>query len=288
MMAPKPISRRPRTQAQEPDNEFHSDSIFDVLGPDGGTPEPKRQTRNAQAEPSVADLMAKLQAQQDRIDSFERSSAMATSYSQPAVQVQQSVAIKEPVLNLEDLPDPVTNAKEYAGAIAQRTIAYQRDMADYAKKTTAATQAPKLGDPDALWEDFTEQHPEYVEDDSRIKFATAEVVARLAKRGVDVQKFMYTHSDQMFKQITDEYDKVFGSPQDTDDGQEIEPLNDSRPPQRPRQAARRMDQDDGDDGRSESIMGGGDRPGVRQGPAGSKSKGLIDDLQDIQRKTGYF
>lgn len=287
-MAPRQISRKPRAQEPGQDNEFHSESIFDVLGPDGGTPSPKRETQSAKTEPSVADLMARLNAQQEQIERFERSTAMATSYVQPQTQIAREQP-KEPTLNLEDLPDPVTDAKAYAGAIAQRTIAYQQAMGNYTKVKETANQPAKLGDPDALWEDFTEQHPEYVEDDSRIKFATAEVVAKLAKRGVDVQKFMYTHSDQMFKHITDQYDKTFGSPleQEEDSAGEDTRFQEQRTaPRRPSRAQAR-DDDDGDDGRSESIMGGGDRPGVRQGPKG-KERGLIDDLQDIQRKTGYF
>jgi hypothetical protein len=215
--------------------------------------------------------MERLGAINERLDQQERETAMAdtmrsTEPSQPRA---------APKLNLEGLPDPVSNPKEYGQVLAERTLTYKNEM------DTFAQQKPQmLGDPDALWEDFQNEFPEYAENNNRIRFATSEVASRLAKRGVDVQKFMFTKPEQLFKLITDEYDHVFGSP--VEEEEEVE-----APAPRKRRAKQEVTEDDGDDGRTD-VLGAGELPGApgskRQGP----QPGLIEDLQAIQRKTGYF
>ena len=277
-MAPRTLSRRRREQDDEP----HSESIFDILDPNGTTHPPKAKTQAESEAPTMEELMAKLAAQQDQLDRMATERSMADSRVQPQAQTTMP---ERPTLNLESLPDPVTDAKAYAQAIAERTMAYQSAIQDYTTKASAATAKPSLGDPDALWEDFTEQYPDYADAESQIRFATAEVAQRLAKRGVDVQKYMFTHADQFYKSIVKEFDKTFGSPvEDPDEG-------DERATQE-RQATRRRarTQDDGDDdgdGRTDGILGGSENQGVRQGAPKPKG-GLIEDLQAIQRKTGYY
>ena len=284
MMAQRQLSRRRRADPDE--EEFHSDSIFDVLNPDGSS-KPPDKAKDADG-PTVAELMERLAAQEERFNQLAADRAMADSRIQP--QTQTAVTIEQPKLNLEGLPDPVTDAQGYAKALIERSTAYQNAMADYGNKQRAANTPVSKGDPDALWDDFLTQFPEYAEAESQIKFATAEVAQRLAKRGVDVQTFMFTHPDQFFKQITTEFDKTFGAPNEgEDDDLDTNERNvlEQRATRRKAKAQRVEDEGDGDEGRTDGIIGGSENSGVRQGRPSPKG-GLIEDLQAIQRKTGYF
>lgn len=284
-MAPNTISRRRRQAEPEP---FVSKDIFDAMdyARNGGT---TLQTNdNKTREVSVNDLIQRLNEVSARLDASERERAISDTRL-PAMQPTQVNIGDPPTLNLEGLPDPVAQSKEYAATLAQRTIKYQEDMNAYNTRRTEATKPQSLGDPNALWDEFTEQFPEYAQNEKQAKFAVSEVVGRLAKKGVNVQQYMFQRSDQFFKDVTKEIDDVFGNPNGDDDVEvddEPEEAPAQRKPQRRRQA-RARDMDDGDDGRTDGIEGGGTSGMPVQRHQG-KPSGIIEDLQAIQRKSGYF
>lgn len=246
--------------------------------------EPEAREKAPSNEPSLADVLARLGEVNARLDAQDRERDTSDFRQAPGPDVK-AIAAQAPTLDLNGLPDPVTDSQGYAKAIAERTLKYQGDMNAYAQKQAQA-QRQGGGDLDALWEDFQDAYPEYVEGGSdRLKFATQQVAERLRKRGVDVNKFMFGRSDRFFQMMTEEYDATFGEPQEElydDEQQEL------APPRQQRRAAPRDDLDDGDDGRSEGILGGGDIPGGRRNGPARPQGGLIEDLQAIQRKTGYY
>lgn len=275
------ISRQKRPR-REPE-EHISESIFDAISPTGGSQDTRKEAKKDKG-PTVEELQARLAEVNARLDAQERSSAMDASRPDP---VSQRVDVgKPPELNLEGLPDPIADQKAYAAAIIQRGRDYDRATQDWQKRQQEASAPRTYGNPEALWEDFTQANPDYAADESGIRFATSEVAARLAKRGVDVAKFMYTKSDLFFKDVVKEYDKRFGKPETDDEGDEIEDSRRGEERPRPRRMQQR-DQDDGDDGRTAGILSGMDNA-VRPGPKGPAPGDLIKDLQDIQRKSGYF
>lgn len=285
--------RRPvKAEAQEP---FVSKDIFDAMdyARNGGQSDPKPD--NKTREISVNDLIAQLNEVSARLDASERERSLEAMRPVTPAQPTQIDIGQPPTLNLEGLPDPVTQSKEYAATLAQRTIDYQNSMEAYNTRKTEATKPQSLGDPSALWDEFTEQFPEYAQNERQAKFAVQEVVAGLAKKGVDVQRYMFQRSDQFFKDVTGMIDDTFGNPNGDDelddDGDDIE---DSRRPaqvqarQRPRRRqARQRDMDEGDDGRTDGIDGGGNGGAPARGMP-NKPTGIIEDLQAIQRKSGYF
>lgn len=268
-MAPA-VSKRRR---QQPD-EHIPETIFDSLNP-------AKQSQRKEEGPSTAELMQRLAEVNAKLEASERDRQldMARRTAPPAAPTQ----IEAPKLDLAGLPDPVVDKDAYAAEIARRTIAFQNDMATFNQKRADAAKPQQLGDPDALWEDFTEQFPDYTDNEDRIRFATSQVVGRLAKRGIDVQKLMYGQPDRFFKEITDFYDKTFGSPTTESD-------DDDKPEPRERTARRQRsdDEPDGDDGRDD-VFGGSDAPAGGERRAEQPKPGdFIKDLHDLQRKSGYF
>lgn len=259
-------------------------SILDVFAEREQAKAPQAQAKGRD-EPSVEDLISQLAEMNQRLDRQERESAMSDTV-RPASPVQTTVAAPQaPQLNLEGLPDPVTDAKGYGAELAKRTVQYQNEMTAFNAQRNAPKAAPY--DVNELWNDFQDAYPEYIGNEKGLSFAVGEVAKRLAKKGIDVPRFMATKSETMFKMITEEYDEIFGSPTDHDDDQEQEPAPRKRGRPRKADVEGSDDVDDGDDGRSESVLGAGAQPGTRQGPQKAPG-GLIEDLQAIQRKTGYY
>jgi hypothetical protein len=274
----KKISRTPRRKSE--DELVDEMSIFDHFE------KPAEQEAKPKEGPTSEELLAKLNALQEQLDAqerdFARSSSMRPTHQEPVVQLGE-----EPKLDLTNLPDPVTHATEYAQAILQRGRDYDKRQSAYEQRKTQANTPQQMGDPEALYGDFTEQFPEYAAEDTRMRFVTAEVTGKLAKRGIDVQRYMYTRPEAFFSDLTKEYDKTFGSPRE-DDGSEAHVQVEEVAPRRQRKARTQVE-DEGDDGRTAGIVSQTERgPATQQQARLGKPDGMIDELQQIQRKSGYF
>lgn len=276
----KKISRTPRQKTE--DERVDEMTIFDHFDK---TPDQEKQAAKTATAPTSEELLAKLNAMQERLDVQEREAARASSMRQPEPQRQVDFG-EAPKLDLTNLPDPVTHATEYAQAILQRGRDYDKQSRDFETRKTQASTPQSLGDPDALYTDFTDQFPEYAEQDGKMRFITGEVSARLAKRGVDVQRYMYTRPEAFFSDLIKEYDKTFGSPLENEDGEAHVRVEEVRP-QRQRRA-KTEDADEGDEGRTQ-IVSQTERGPARQAQArDGKPDGMIGELQAIQLKSGYF
>lgn len=275
------ISRRRREARQATPQEEIPATIFDSINQARGI-EPNKQ----EAGPSTEELLERIAELNGQFEALKAEREIETARRTP--QTQQTVQVGEqPKLSLDNLPDPIVDKEAYAAEIANRTMKFQNDMAQFNQRVAEAQRPQQLGNPDAMWEDFVEKYPAYAEDDELIRFATSTVAQRLAQRGIDVPKLMYTQPDRFFKEIVKYYDAKFGNPEDEDD----EEVEDTRPAPRQRQRKQReegLDHDDDGDGRDD-IMGGSPMPGS---PAPQierlKNGDFIGDLQAMQRKSGYF
>jgi hypothetical protein len=282
-VAPRNISTRRRANPTQ--DEYIPESIFDTEAMAGlPKPEPRGKVE-AKKEPTVAELLEKMGAMQERIDAQARETARATTVGNSTP--TPTFAEPAPQLNLENLPDPVADPKAYAAEIATRTLGFQNTLTAYeARKRDALTPKP-MGDPDAVFADFADQYPEYAQEEERLAFVTAQVSKKLSKRGVDVQKYLYQHTDQLFADLLKEYDAVFGKPGEELDGEDGEIEAAPAPRQRQRRARNPEIEDDEGDGRTEGILGN-QEPGTRQAGNTPRPGDLIKDLQDMQRQSGYY
>ena len=268
-----PAKRRAKSQ-----EEVIPDSIFDSLDPEAAR-------KAAVKEPNIADLMAQLGELKGKVEAYSDIAQYRPALaSEPTSQVTLP---EQPKLDFSKMPDPVQYPDEYAAELTNRQFTYQAKLTTYNDAVKAANTPRPLGDIDALWNDFVEAHPEYAENDKRFRFALGETAKHMSARGIDFSKYIFQSTDQAFDAIMKEYDDTFGSPEAQDEGEEEAPLE-AHPANLPEKRARRSREDDGDEGRTEGIMGGTERgssiPGIQRVPAGD----MIKDMQDMQRKSGYF
>lgn len=264
---------------RRPKQDDIPESIFDALnaaspgyGDDktGGQTERKAKADNS---PSVEDLMRQLEGANARIDALDRTNLALSTQAPKIVDVP-----KEPKLNLDNLPDPVDHPQEYAREVMQRGAQYQAQLTDFhAKSNQPATQG---GDYELLWQDFKDANKDYATDEDGLEFAVSKVRKNMQRRGVDMDKYMFGNSDRFFRDITKEYDKRFGKPDGEDADEPVEAAS------RKRVKAQASDDDDGS--RTEGIFGGIDGSSSGRTPAKPPVGDMIKDLQDIQRKTGYY
>lgn len=263
---------RPKKKAPAQDNI--PESIFDALNQNspGGAGEGKPSPQAS--EPTVAELMEQLKGLQTRIDSTERAN-LALSTASPTV-VQEP---KEPTFSLDGLPDPIDDAKGYAAELASRQAKYQGELQNFytQKQNNTAAQTDNAG---ALWDDFKEQFGDYAEDMEGVEFATLKARNAAQRRGLDLNKYMYQNSDRFFRDVIKHYDARFGKPGEEEDDVDVAPA--------PRRKAKRMSDQDEDDGRTSGVFGGLDASGGNRVPKAPPVGDMIKDLQDVQRKTGYY
>ena len=214
---------------------------------------------NKGTEPNLSDLLAKIGAMQERMDTLQRTNeALMTS----GPSTSGVVTPKAPELG--DLPDPVTNPKEYAKAVSDYTQAV-RDHDAAIRSQQDAEARERSNRYDALEAEFTSENPEIAEDPDRLRFITNKVVSRAKDRGLDLERYMFTNRRRFFDDLVAEHEKIFGTRKGEDD------------------------EGDEDEGRSTSVFGGvesGGRGG-RGRPAEDRGD-MLKDLQNEQRKLGLF
>lgn len=232
-----------------------------------------------------------------------RASNMALMSQAPVV---TQVSAPPAAVNLDGLPDPVQSPKEYAAEIAKRVSAHTNAVVNHATstQTTAQTNKQRI---DNLFNDFSSQFPELAKNRDRLEFIAQKVVNKAKESGINAEKYMFQAKDQFFADINDEYGKVFTAVAPAKAADVVaEPLIDNADPVATAEqtggigAALEEDEDDTDDGRSQGIFGGAESGNRQSAPGrskeedaarakqGIKSGDLIDDLQKMQQKSGFF
>lgn len=276
-----PTPTRRRRQQQQPQREEIPESIFDALNAHDPSVDPATaREKKAAAGPTVEDLQRQLAEMSKRAEDNERLNAVITSQARV-----DPVAPKEPTFSMDGLPDPLSDATAYGAELSKRQQAYSKQLHDFyrAQENVTATQNQSF---QQLWSDFATSYGEYADDQEGVEFATQKVRKQLERRGVDVNKYMFANSDRFFKDVTKVYDDRFGAPEQD----EPAPRNTQRNRQSPDRRAVERDDDSMSDeaNRTAGIFGGIDGSGGNRAPKAPPPGDMIKDLQDIQRKTGYY
>lgn len=272
-MAPTKISTR-RLRAPRQEQEEIPNSIFDALNlnPPGGVQRQEEPERKVPKGPTVEELQKQLADLTSRMEHADRAN-MALTTAQPVLKVEP----KEPQFSLENMPDIVADdGKSYAAELAKRTAQYTKDLQDFHQaKQTASAPAPGQN-PSELWNEFSQSYADYAADQEGIEFATQKVVAQAQRKGLDVNRYMFQNSDRFFRDVVKVYDERFGKPEAEE---EVEPT--------PRRRAKRQEEPE-DEGRTGGIFGGIDHSSGKGTPSAPPPGDMVKDLQDIQRKMGYY
>lgn len=160
---------------------------------------------------------------------------------------------------------------ESVGAITT----HERAVAAQANERSSRTQG--------LWDEFTELHPELDDYQDYVEVAATRVAKRAQRRGLDLDTYMFKGSDQFLSDVAEEANKIVkpllekGKGEEGNKGEEGE----------------KGEGEKGEEGadRTGGIFGGldGQEGGGPSAEAeGLKTDSLLKDLEDIQRKTGYY
>lgn len=261
-MAKKQISTTPK-------EDKPLDTILDHFGI---VDEPKAKKQEPEAKPVDVDaLVARMdRLEQDNQTLTQSNIALMSSPRQPYAPVAPVVAEKKVTLT-DGLPDPVSEPEAYGRELEAR-IADKIDSV--VSKVNAAQEAQKSSSSriEALWSEFAD-HPlykEYAQNADWVEFAATKVAKRAQQKGLNIDTYMFTTSDQFFKDVASEIDKTF--PKKEEEGKPL--------PKAPKVEEEEL--------RTSGVFGG-----VESGskPAADKDEDpgdMLKDLEDLQRKSVYF
>lgn len=271
--------------------EKKDDSILDYLNL-GGEPvkEEKVESKGGgdeggpkTSEDTVLNLIKSVEGLSSRMNQMQDSMlGMATGRTGALPQAPAEPKLQE--IDFAGLPNPVEDLDGYQKGINERmTTTLQTNMralSTHDRAVTAANDAvTQRGD--NLWDTFQSRYYPELEKDlpeevkkrlkSYAQAATTEVAARAQKKGVNLEAFMYGSSDLFLKEVFDETEAM------------LTPLR-AKP-----------EGEDKEHPTPEEIEA--HRTGGILGESGMKSKkasgedndpGMVSDIQELQKKGGYF
>jgi hypothetical protein len=202
---------------------------------------------------------------------------MSTAATDPAPKV-----ITE--MNLENLPDPVTDPQGYGREIAKRgqeMIASQRNYDAWAQRQVA-NQSTALN---SVWERFTKEHGEFAAHEKLVTAAAANVIGAAKARNIDANKYVLGDTENFFEDVMAEMKEMAGEDafkvkdetDEMDDGTGGEGI-----------AVGGLDEDDEEADRSAGVFGGNDS-GSRPNPDKQKDApaDMFSEIRKFQQKDGW-
>lgn len=242
--------------------------------PDEGEGDGK--VKKAKDDDPVAKLNARLDALEKENQRLSRANASLMSATGSSQGTQPKPPEKPKGVDLSGLPDPTEDPEKYHKALNERINSAMDAYGNYVQQSrqsqeqSEATRQERLS---ALWEDFSESHPELADKEDIVSFAAQNAVKRAQRKGLDVDKYMFVNSEVFFDDVTREVERVkkqFGDDQDTGKDKD-------------------QDEDDLDTARTAGIFGGQESGGKpNKGKGQDKPGSLIEELQAIQKKEGFL
>lgn len=261
-------------------NSQQENNLLEALAanpPQGDNPQPSLQRHEAPSsegngKPQLSAteqlLLQQIERMNKEIDGLKGEQSMAAYVPPTAPDVG-----KPPVLDLSGLPDPVTEAAKYGPALAERVQQYSNASWEWKQRKQEAEMAPvreREGAIEGIWQDFAIQYPEIAEqDEEKVAFAAQQAVNKARKRGIDRDRYILGNTKKFLDDVAGEFKRLWP------DGSE------------PSGGGNRSDAND-DDGRTAGLFGGqgsGNRPSSSRQEGGSD---MIKELQERQRKSGFF
>jgi hypothetical protein len=175
----------------------------------GAEDPPEPMPEPAPENPQVSELKGQLAAMAKQIEQMQQTNMTLMMRPEGPAQQFQSAPPAAPAP--EPLPDPLDDAEGYANALSKRITQQvaESQMATQSQQQQQAAAQSKYND---LWENFQIVHKDYANDFRRVKYAANIAAENVAKRGIDVEKYMFTYSDQFMNDVTSVMDEIFGKP----------------------------------------------------------------------------
>jgi hypothetical protein len=215
------------------------------------------EKKPAAVTPEMAVMNSKLEAMSAAMEKLQQANMMLMAGGPPPAQFTPPPAAPVEV----ELPDPVDDPKGYADALRKQImseLSHAKDVETQAAVGQQKEQA-KYGE---LWDEFQIKHADYSKDFKKVRYAANIVAENAQKRGLDMNKYMFTYRDQFMADVVKEMNSIFGM---EDSGKQY--VN--------------------EDNRTDGIFGG--RP--QQAPAAVKEDGPDDDpfkdIREFQIRHGF-
>lgn len=273
----KTAARTPKAASEEADT-----SIFEHFGlaetPAQGVQKATKTEKGA--DPALEAFEARMKALEDTLKDKDRT--IAALLTNPATVVDTSALGRDdpaPGVDLKGLPDPVIDPEGHEKALSERiskaisdNIAHDRRARD-AENRASSTQASRT---ENLWERFGDKYEDLAEDPDIVELAATKAAKAAEAKGMDLQRYIFGAGDTFLDDVAT---RVRGLRSkmglDADD--------------EPGGVGGASDEDEGEEEvRTQGIFGGvesGGKPAPGAKPPGGT---MIDDLQAIQRRTGFF
>jgi len=274
------MPRKPRAARRAQPTQSLGDDIFDHFAKTGRSAEVPQEPENRQADPSVADLVARLEkmdAENKTLrESFDRfNAAPATQATQQTYQVDPS-KLK---LDLNGMPDYVADPEKFQAELQTR-INGVMEARQFAQASESQSRAQLRETADQMWNGFVGKFADWKEYPEIVNTVSKQLVEEVQQRGGDAKRYTMGTTDLFYtdldKRLREKYGRLVAEQDDPSEEDQL--LAHGR-----RQGLR----EDGDDGRT-TVFGGqesGGRPGAGQkAPKGD----FIKDLTDLQRGSGFF
>lgn len=288
--------RKPEAENDEQNFQTPMAQIFEDVDHEDD-PKPNEDDVNLKSQlDEMQKRMDALQTALDRANTTNMallSNPMGNGLAQDERFVEEKIEVPDPTVD----PDGFVKATERKAQQAAAKKSFEDQQA--ARRQQDINEKVK-----GLWEDFAEDYPDHAADQDRVEFAAAQVIKRAQRRGIDPQRYMFVTSEKFMADVAAQMEKTFGPVGEQEDLDDEEGVDDNRYRGRSRsdrrvsprngrtqrQSARsRARDDDDDDGRTGGIFGGlesGGRPSARSRE--SEEGNMLDDIQKMQRKTGFF
>lgn len=209
-------------------------------------------------------ISEQLSALMKRVDDLSSQNELLRS--QPPIQINAPQAAPVQQQEQEQIPDPVLHGAEYTQWLLRRADALAQERIN----AVVAAQQEQAQNSDAyenLWTNFlaVEGNDVWEDEPEKVEVAARKVSKKLQAKGIDVNTYMFQHSDRFFKDITSTLEKDFGKPgeaEETDEGDDVD--------------------------RTGGLMGGQPAPINKAKTDNSVGPDMLGDLTTIQRKGGWY
>jgi hypothetical protein len=249
-----------------------------------------RDTKTEEKDDKYDALAKQLANLQSEMAETQRANMALLSQNTGRSQVETFTEVKPESVAL---PDPALDPDGYDRALAQRQnirAENQRRQNDIQNRRQQET-SDKVAD---LWENFQDKYPDISDDQERIDFIASSLAKQAQRRGLDLERYMFVTADKFMDDVANKYYEVFGEPEgdnennleDASRQRRSSPRDDTR-----RRSSRRDRQENEPVGRTSGVFGGnesGGRPGRGREDDDERGPDMIDDIQQLQLKTGFF
>ncbi len=247
-----------------------ADNILDHLGVTQNDDDGGDDGAASDEQTALLERIAALEAQTKQL-----SATNAALMTTPAPSNPTPAAPKKQEVDMDGLPDPITEPDKYAKELNKRIMAsVQSNLSAQREAERAAADAAQeeRDRADGLWSEFQELYPDLAENQDFVDFAASKVVKKAQSRGRDVTRYIYTTREVFFNDVADEIKKSFGDVLKPSDENEVD------------------DTDDDDTSRSEGIFSGHPlAASTKQSKKDKEDAGdMLKDLRDLQKESGFF